>query len=292
MDQDAAAAARSRVPPDVREDEGREAGAANPSSDAQRTPPKGAFRCGARDHREGLTGPGTFGWRAMGTRAEQQANRTATGPSALGPAGGGANPAALPPPALAVDPDAGRVLVRDGGRTTGYELRMRDGRGRCRGLGWVELALWPDGLGDRDGRVGGRGDRGGGRRRPRARGGRAEPLGGGRVERPQDAAARSMGRRLRCEVERGLELERVSLRAVQALIRARLEAGEPLVSLCLRGGFVDRDGRIDTTWLERRAGLRPERWRSGKLRLARTARYEVFLRLARAVDADPGELGV
>jgi hypothetical protein len=73
----------------------------------------------------------------------------------------------------------------------------------------------------------------------------------------------------------------------------RIEAGETLVTMCERAGFVDRDGRIDTTWLRRRAGLLPDRCsRSGKVRRARTASYEVFLRLVRAVDGTPEEFGV
>jgi hypothetical protein len=102
-----------------------------------------------------------------------------------------------------------------------------------------------------------------------------------------------MGRRLLDEVRSGFELERVSLRALQARMLERIEAGETLVTMCERAGFVDRDGRIDTTWLRRRAGLLPDRCsRSGKVRRARTASYEVFLRLVRAVDGTPEEFGV
>ena len=60
-----------------------------------------------------------------------------------------------------------------------------------------------------------------------------------------------------------------------------------------RGGFTYRDGRPDTSWLMRRAGLAPMRCsKTGKLRTARTARYDVFCQLVAAVDRSPHEFGV
>jgi hypothetical protein len=80
---------------------------------------------------------------------------------------------------------------------------------------------------------------------------------------------------------------------VRALILERLVTGEPLVVMCERGGFTYRDGRPDTSWLLRRAGLRAERCsKTGKVRTARTASYDVFCQLVAAVDHSPHELGV
>jgi hypothetical protein len=111
--------------------------------------------------------------------------------------------------------------------------------------------------------------------------------------RQDDPVAARIGDRLLEEVRDGIELERVSLRALQARMLERIEAGETLVTMCERAGFIDRDGRVDTTWLQRRAGLLLERCsRTGRVRRARTASYEMFLRLVRAVDGTPEEFGV
>jgi hypothetical protein len=259
-----------------------------PSSDTQRTPPKGASRCGNRDESEGLTAPGTVDREAM----QRPSEKTRPGEARTRAA---ARLAAPPdePPALLVDQEAGRVLVRDRGETIGYELRMRERFGRAWGLGWVELVLAADGSltetgvsaaevmavardGGRDGEVA-----------------RLSRWAARSFVTSGDQVARRTGESLLAEVRAGLELERVSLRALQARLLGRLEAGETLVTMCERAGFVDRDGRVDTTWLQRRAGLLPERCsRSGKVRRARTASYEVFLRLVRAVDGTPEEFGV
>ena len=192
-----------------------------------------------------------------------------------------------------VDPDAGRVLVSDRGELVGYELRMRERFGRAWGLGWVELLLAEEngvvetGVSAAEVMAVAR-DAGRELEVAELSTWAARQL----VESGDRVAAR-MGGRLLGEVRAGLELERVSLRAIQASMLDRIEAGETLVTMCERAGFVDRDGRIDTTWLQRRAGLLPDRCsRSGKVRRARTARYEVFLRLVRAVDGTPEEFGV
>ncbi len=99
--------------------------------------------------------------------------------------------------------------------------------------------------------------------------------------------------RLRAEVRAGRAGERVALRRIQARILQALADGETLASLCRRGGFVDRRGRPDTSWLERRAGLLPQRCnKTGKWRRARTASPELVARLARGVGLAPAEVGV
>jgi hypothetical protein len=259
-----------------------------PSSDPQRTPPKGASCCADRERAARLTRLDTVGREAMSPATEQTAPRPA--PRSAVRRLADRQEEALQ---VLVDQDAGRVLVRDRGELVGYELRMRERFGRAWGLGWVELVLDEEGAvletgvsvaevmavaadADRDREVA-----------ELSRWAARELIETG------DPVADRMGRRLLDEVRSGFELERVSLRALQARMLERIEAGETLVTMCERAGFVDRDGRIDTTWLRRRAGLLPDRCsRSGKVRRARTASYEVFLRLVRAVDGTPEEFGV
>jgi hypothetical protein len=203
------------------------------------------------------------------------------------------DPRAAEPPELLVDQDAGRVLLRDRGELVGYELRMRERFGRAWGLGWVELLLAADssvvvtGVSAAEVIA---------VARDAARELEVAEVSGWAAEQfvaSGDRLAARMGRRVLRGVRDGLELERVSLRVLQGRVLERIAAGEPLAVMCERGGFVDRDGRVDTTWLQRRAGLLPDRCsRTGKIRRARTASYEVFLRLVRAVDGTPEEFGV
>jgi hypothetical protein len=207
--------------------------------------------------------------------------------------GGSGEPVALPELDVSIDRGAGRVLVRDRGETFGYEFGERRGRGRAGGLGWSELtrsdhgavivsavttaevmAICRDaGMEEEVAQI-------------TLAAGEREAARGGRQGARTDE-------RLRDEVERGRAMERVSLRAIQARIVSMLVDGETLVNLAARGGFVDRDGRLDTTWLERRAGLMSDRCsRTGKVRIARTASYPVFVRLVRATGASPHEFDV
>jgi hypothetical protein len=110
-----------------------------PSSDRQRTPPKGAFGCADPDQREGLTPLDTVDRQAMSAQTEQRP-AGATRRSALR-----AGDPSGEPLEMLVDQGAGRVLLRDRGELVGYELRMREGFGRAFGLGWVELLLAADG---------------------------------------------------------------------------------------------------------------------------------------------------
>lgn len=280
-------ATRARTPSNDEERRPWPFGPGFPSSKPQRTPPKGASCCALSDHGEGLTGLGTVDREAMRATTDQTSNRPVRNGSAqraVAPADG--------PPEVLIDEDAGRVLLRDRGEQVGYELRLRRGR-RGSALGWVELVLGEDGSvmqtavsaadviavardAGRDGDVADLS-----RRVACA------------FLRQDDRVAARLGDRLLAEVREGLELERVSLRALQARMLELIEAGETFVTMCERAGFIDRDGRVDTTWLQRRAGLLPDRCsRTGKVRRARTASYEMFLRLIRAVDGTPGEFGV
>src|SRR4051794_12352446 len=88
-----------------------------PSSDPQRTPPKGASCCAHRDRSAGLTPLDTVDREAMPKVSDQPAPRTA-------PIRVVERPAPRHDEALQVlvDHDAGRVLIRDRGETVGYEL--------------------------------------------------------------------------------------------------------------------------------------------------------------------------
>jgi hypothetical protein len=233
----------------------------------------------------------------MNARADSTKTRTARARSVPERVGGGAAAGALPPLddafELRLDADAGRVLVRDAGETFGYELRFREKRGKDGGVGWAELTFDTDRalveISVRTAEV-----------MALAReAGVAEQVAGmtewvaGYFEQADDYFARRLARRLRAEVEAGRARERIALRRVRALILDRLVRGESLVAMCERGGFTYRDGRPDTSWLLRRAGLRAERCsKTGKVRTARTASYEVFCQLVAAVDRSPHEFGV
>jgi hypothetical protein len=260
-------------------------------------PPSGASSRDPAGRSGGLTARGTFDCEAMGARADTTMTRTARARSAPERVGGGVQHGALPPLdepfELRVDPAAGRVLVRDAGETFGYELRFREKRGKDGGVGWSELSFDCEGaLVEISVRT-------------------AEVMAVAReaavaeqvadltesvaswFEQAEDFFARRLARRLRAEVEAGRARERIALRRVRAAILRRLVQGEPLVVMCERGGFTYRDGRPDTSWLLRRAGLRAERCsKTGKVRTARTASYEVFCQLVAAVDRSPHEFGV
>ena len=192
-----------------------------------------------------------------------------------------------------VDESEGRIELCDRDERFAYELRFRDGTGRYAGPGWVELTELSRGarqlvavrtaevmavLSDV------------GREEDAAAMTRALALW---FELPHCPEADKVAARLRAEVAAGYGRERVSVRRLKAAITERLVEGETLVTLCERGGFKTARGRADTSWLQRRAGLSPTRCsRTGKLRTARTASYEVFCRLVRAIEREPWEFGV
>jgi hypothetical protein len=197
------------------------------------------------------------------------------------------------PLSVDVDRAEGSVTLRDRDVVVRYELWLRGGLGRFGAPGWVERDLAADGtvtsfavptaevmavLRDT------------GQERAAA----AMTCALARwFEQAEDSACVRVADRLRAEVAAGERRERVSLRALQGRIVERLVAGETLSEMCERAGFRAGDGNVDTSWLQRRAGLLPARcWRTGKQRLARTASYEVFCQLVRSVEADPHEFGV
>jgi hypothetical protein len=246
----------------------------------------------------GLTAHGTFGCEAMGARADRQQNRTATVASAPERVGGRPLAGGLPPldQCFSVQIDQGelRLLIRDAGETFGYELRFRTGRGKDGGVGWSELSFDP-----RDGRVVETSVRTSEVMALAREAGLAEHPArmtewvAGWFEQADCHPARRLARRLRAEVAAGRQGERIAVRRVRAVILERLVAGEELVVMAERGGFTYRDGRPDTSWLLRRAGLaRTCCSKTGKLRTARSASYDVFCQLVTAVDRSPHEFGV
>jgi hypothetical protein len=260
-------------------------------------PPSGASSRETWARAGGLTARGTFDCEAMGARADTTMSRTATARSAPERVDGSALAGALPPLddpfELHFDPAAGRALVRDAGETFGYELRFREKRGKDGGVGWSELSFDPDGglveVSVRTAEVMALARETGAAERVAAV---TESVAAWFAQ-TEDYFTRRLTRRLRAEVEAGRARERIALRRVRALIVEQLVEGQPLVVMCERGGFTYRDGRPDTSWLLRRAGLRAERCsKTGKVRTARTASYDVFCQLVAAVDRSPHEFGV
>jgi hypothetical protein len=261
-------------------------------------PPSGASSRVQTGRGGGLTALDTFDCEAMGARADRQANRTDAVASAPRRVGGSPLAGGLPPLddcfSVQVDPAELRVLVTDAGETFGYELRFRSGRGKDGGVGWSELAFDP-----RDGRVVETAVR------------TAEVMAlareadlaehparmtewvAGWFEQADCVQARRLAARLRAEVRAGRDQERIAVRRVRAALLERLVKGEPVKVLAARGGFTYRDGRPDTSWLMRRAGLMAMVCsKTGKPRVARTASYEVFCQLVAAADRSPHEFGV
>ncbi len=200
---------------------------------------------------------------------------------------------ALPPLEVEVRESDGRIEVRDRDQRFAYELHFRPADGRWGGIGWVEFCAQPDGsvatvaattsevmavVGDA------------GRAEDAAAITRAVALWFESAGHPR---ADRIAAYLRAGVEKGYGGERISLRALQARITERQVEGETLVDLCERGGFMLKNGRPDTSWLQRRAGFKPVRCSyTGRWRWARTATYPVFCALVRAVDDDPTDYGV
>jgi len=230
----------------------------------------------------------------MGARADNEIPRM-TGMASVPQCLGGSVPdtGTLPPLGIDIDPSEGRVLVRDRDELFGYELWFRPRRGVLGLPGWMELSFDLE-TGDPiqtavptsevmavardaglDGQVAA-----------------MTAALASWFERGGHSACHRIAATLRREVQAGRERERLSLRAIQARLIELIVAGESLTVMCERGGFVSKHGRGDTSWLLRRAGLMRVRCsRTGKVRVARTASYNVFCQLVAAADASPHEFG-
>lgn len=104
---------------------------------------------------------------------------------------------------------------------------------------------------------------------------------------------RVLAARLRAEVDDGRNLKRVGTRRLQAALLERIVRGDSIAVMCERGGFMTRAGTPDTSWIQRRAGLAPTRVdKHGKDRLARTAAYEHYVKLVRAIGGEFHEWGI
>jgi hypothetical protein len=182
------------------------------------------------------------------------------------------------------------LVVVDRGERVEYALGPRPGRGRGGGFGWTERVSLPGARPTETAVCAAEvmavlGDHGRGEEAAELTLAAADAL-----ERRGDRAGAG---RLRGEVEAGRNLERLSLRPVQTRMLERLVEGWTLAEMAARGGFLQASGRADTSWLQRRAGLVPQACsKTGKVRRARTARYDVYVALVRAVGGDPHEFGV
>ena len=114
-----------------------------------------------------------------------------------------------------------------------------------------------------------------------------------RAPRGRSGAEAELAARLRQEVRNGHGLERVSVRPIQRRLLERMAAGEPVSEMCERGGFRMATATAATSWFLRRAGLQVEVCsRTAKRRYARTMAYDLAVRYAVALEADPYEPGV
>lgn len=193
------------------------------------------------------------------------------------------------PCAWRIDPERATVAVRDRRRRTVYALGMRP----TGGYGWMAayeepggwvLQTWTLSAAEPMAMVR---DLGGEEAVVRRTLQLAERLDRG------PAPARRAARRLRREVAAGNDRELMAVRPIQAaVLRRQVEQGLTLSDLCHRGGFVGADGGVDVSWLERRAGLKPEVCsRTGRRRHRRVVEYGVFVRLVAAVDGEPIDFG-
>ena len=193
------------------------------------------------------------------------------------------------PCAWRIDPERATVAVRDRRRRTVYALGMRP----TGGYGWMAAYEEAHGWVCQTWKL-------------RA----AEPMamvrelgGEGEVAALTLAAAsllergrapeRAAAHRLRREVAAGHDQELMAVRAIQAaVLRCQVERGLTLSDLCHRGGFLGADGRAEVSWLERRAGLKPEACsRTARRRHRRVVDYRVFVRLVEAVGGAPVDFG-
>lgn len=108
------------------------------------------------------------------------------------------------------------------------------------------------------------------------------------------ARERAAAARLRAEVAAGWDMELMAVRKIQAaVLRCQVEHGLTISDLCHRGGFLSTAGEPDVSWLERRAGIKPEVCsRTGRRMHRRVVGYETYARLVEAVGGDPVDFGV
>lgn len=183
------------------------------------------------------------------------------------------------------------IEVAVGEATLHYRAVRNRGEGGSGGAGWIEET------------VGGRGH--GARRRVSAAEAYAvaasvgaEELVAAATERllAELLAAGSRGAgqaaRLRAELADGRAGERVAVGPLRSRVGRVLEAGVSLSTLAREAGIRTPGGAGDVSALQRRLGLEPHGQRSGRQTWSQTVAYEEAVAIARAVGADPFEVGV
>lgn len=98
--------------------------------------------------------------------------------------------------------------------------------------------------------------------------------------------------RLRTELDDGRNGERVVAGPLRSHLARALEAGASLSALARDSGLRLPGGAGDTSALQRRLGIQPHSQRSGRKTWSQTVSYEEAVAIARAVGADPFEVGV
>lgn len=108
------------------------------------------------------------------------------------------------------------------------------------------------------------------------------------------AGSRDAGQvaRLRAELADGRGGERVAVGPLRSHVSRALEAGVSLSTLAREAGIRTLGGGGDVSALQRRLGLEPHSQRSGRQTWSQTVAYEEAVAIARAVGADPFEVGV
>lgn len=175
--------------------------------------------------------------------------------------------------------------------TLRYRLTLNRGSGAGGGAGWLEES------------IGGRGD--GSRRRVSAAEAYAMAATVGAEAQVEAATERLIARlaaggragagqaaRLRKELAAGRRGERVAAGPLRSRVAWAIEAGVSLSALARDAGLRTPSGAGDVAALQRRLGLEPHSQRSGRETWSQTVAYEEAVAIARAVGADPFEVGV
>jgi hypothetical protein len=83
-------------------------------------------------------------------------------------------------------------------------------------------------------------------------------------------------------------MERIDLAPLQEVARTRVARGETWIGIAERGGYRRANGTADTSAVQKALGLRVE----SRGRARRSCSYDGAVRLARALDLDPVDVGV
>lgn len=76
-------------------------------------------------------------------------------------------------------------------------------------------------------------------------------------------------------------------------VKRAVREGQSISDLCRRGGFIDKNGKADVSWLQRTVGLKPTYCSRAKRNVMRRwTRFDTAARIAKALDLDPVDIGL